>query len=257
MKCCTGKCRPLTLCSFEVQKSYKGETSFMGDAERGRLLAMRRTLLTTLISCSILLFAVCSSVAAQSGRRPPPPKAPSRPAQSSEDDSARPGQQPGETARTNPAESEQSAARIKLLVGCKIPDKDAAEVVRAYFLRRLNESSETVATFIGQMTRDEALKRAQSETEAYVVWLQIEVDSVQNGDLVFRSPDLVVKYSLLSPKTAQVKYKGKVYYQAANGSRKRSGDWPSGTPIRITPEATGIEAAEGVLAGIKLADRLK
>jgi hypothetical protein len=33
----------------------------------------------------------------------------------------------------------------------------------------------------------------------------------------------------------------------------RKSNWPNGTPIRITPEAAGIEAADGLYFWLKLA----
>lgn len=39
---------------------------------------------------------------------------------------------------------------------------------------------------------------------------------------------------------------GKVYYKAVGGPMLKKDNWPNGTPIRITTEAVGIEAAEQV-----------
>lgn len=227
----------------------------------------KETPLTTLISCAVMLLCcLCSAAFGQSGRRVI--KAPAAPAQPVADSSAKTEEKGQETTAEAPmaattaatattAEGEKPAAQVKLLIACKIPDKDAAELIRGYFLRRLNEASNVTASFVGKMARNEAQKRAQSEAEANVVWLEIETDNVQKGDIYFMTPDLAVKYQVFAPGTAQVKSKGKVYYQPANGARTRSGDWPSGTPVRITPEAAGIAAAELVLDGIRLADLRK
>ncbi|MBA3240496.1 MAG: hypothetical protein H0T60_04640 [Acidobacteria bacterium] len=89
-----------------------------------------------------------------------------------------------------------------------------------------------------------AVKRAQSETDAYVVWLQFEKDSFQNGQIVVNSPDLVVKYNIYAPRTGESKAKGKVFYQAMAGPRGRAG---SSDPVKITAEAAGIETADRVI----------
>jgi hypothetical protein len=63
---------------------------------------------------------------------------------------------------------------------------------------------------------------------------------------------LVVEYAVFAPKTGKQKTKGKVYYQEVGGGRLRKSEWPTGTPIRITTEATGTEAAEQLYAWISL-----
>jgi hypothetical protein len=64
-------------------------------------------------------------------------------------------------------------------------------------------------------------------------------------------------YSVFRPHTGKEQTKGKVYYQGVGGGRLRKSEWPTGTPIRITTEAAGIEAAEqlhawlAVFVGVK------
>ena len=41
--------------------------------------------------------------------------------------------------------------------------------------------------------------------------------------------------------------------ESGNGGGMRKSDWPNGTPIRITPEAAGMEAADGLYFWLKLA----
>ena len=90
------------------------------------------------------------------------------------------------------------------------------------------------------------MKRAKSETDSVVVLLQFDVDEFQNGTLILNSPDLEVHIYIFEPKTGQKKFEGQVYYKAVGGPMLKKDNWPTGTPIRITTEAVGIEAAEQV-----------
>jgi hypothetical protein len=78
------------------------------------------------------------------------------------------------------------------------------------------------------------------------VLLQFDVDEFQSGTIFLNSPALDVKVLILEPKTGQKKFEGKVYYKAVGGPMLKKDNWPNGTPIRITTEAVGIEAAEQV-----------
>jgi len=46
--------------------------------------------------------------------------------------------------------------------------------------------------------------------------------------------------------TGQQKFKGEGYYKGQSGPNVRRDNWPGGTPIKITAEAVGVEAAEQV-----------
>ena len=61
-----------------------------------------------------------------------------------------------------------------------------------------------------------------------------------------KKPQQYEKRTLGSEKTGQKKFEGKVYYKAVGGPMLKRDNWPTGTPIRITTEAVGIEAAEQV-----------
>ena len=76
--------------------------------------------------------------------------------------------------------------------------------------------------------------------------VKFDVDTFQNGTIFLNSPDLDVDVVVYAAQTGQEKFKGKVYYKALGGPNLKKDNWPSGTPIRITTEAVGIEAAEQV-----------
>ena len=91
-----------------------------------------------------------------------------------------------------------------------------------------------------------ARKRAKEETGAIVLLLKFDIDSFQKGTYILNSPDMDVDVVSFAPGTGQEKFKGKVYYKAQAGPNVRKDNWPGGTPIKITAEAVGVEAAEQV-----------
>jgi hypothetical protein len=78
------------------------------------------------------------------------------------------------------------------------------------------------------------------------VLLQFDVDEFQSGTIILNSPDLDIRILVFEPKTGKKKFEGSVYYKAVGGPMLKRDNWPNGTPIRITTEAVGIEAAEQV-----------
>ncbi|MCA1633950.1 MAG: hypothetical protein LC802_09580 [Acidobacteria bacterium] len=194
------------------------------------------------VLCAVLLavLLVCVGVAAQSGRRGQKPAATPQ-----AEDGASPV---GPTPKPSPAAgagTKRDLKGVKLLVAAEIKSDttDRARVIFDNCIVHLADAGAAVNS-LGLLKRELAVKRAQSETEAYVVWLQLEKDSFQNGNVVLNSPDLVVKYTVYAPRTGESKAKGKVFYQAMAGPRGRAG---SSDPVKITAEAAGIEAADRVI----------
>jgi hypothetical protein len=119
------------------------------------------------------------------------------------------------------------------------------DTIYAAFVQRLNGQKNIRAVAIGDLKkREDAVNQAKAETDRFVVLLQLEIDNFQDGTIVLNSPDLEIRYSVFAPKSGQEKYKGKVYFQAIGGARARKDAWPNGPPIRITPEAAAISAAD-------------
>jgi hypothetical protein len=77
-----------------------------------------------------------------------------------------------------------------------------------------------------------------------VVLLQFDIDSFQNGTIILNSPDLDVRVLAFAPRTGKEQFKGKVYYKAVGGPMMKKDNGPNGTPIKITTEGVGIEAAD-------------
>ena len=131
----------------------------------------------------------------------------------------------------------------------KLPAED---IIFASLVNRLNDYSNLEGLSLGVLKRTEATARAKSESESFVVWLDFEVDRIQSGTIILNSPDLVIDYAVLAPRTAKQMTKGKIYFQTIGGGRLRKSEWPSGTPIRITPAAAGIQIAEYVYDWLRL-----
>ena len=187
-----------------------------------------------ILAASGLLLLFATQTVAQSGRRAP-----------------KPAQTPVST-KTDSAASPNSARELKqkvsLLVGSEPSSKHllSEDAIFGNFLKHLGEFKNVSTTPLGDTKRDRAVKRAKSETDSVVVLLKFDVDEFQSGTVILNSPDLEVHVFVFEPKTGQKKFEGKVYYKAVGGPMLKKDNWPTGTPIRITTEAVGIEAAEQV-----------
>ena len=187
-------------------------------------------------AASSLLLLLATQTVAQSGRRAPKP-------------SPAPVPSPQTDADVTPKHSARELKnRVSLLVAREPSSKHllSEDAILAHFLNQLREFKNVTTTSIGDSKRDRAVKRAKSETEAVVVLLQFDVDEFQSGTIIVNSPDLDVRVFVYEPKTGQKKFEGKVYYKAVGGPMLKRDNWPAGTPIRMTTEAVGIEAAEQV-----------
>lgn len=188
-----------------------------------------------MLAASSLLLLLATQTVAQSGRRAP-----------------KPAQPPVSTPKTDSEAPKDSARELKqkvsLLVGAEPSSKHllSEDAIFANFLKHLDGFKNVSYTSLGDIKRDHAAKRAKSETDSVVVLLQFDVDEFQSGTLILNSPDLEVFIYIFEPKTGQKKFEGKVYYKAVGGPMLKKDNWPTGTPIRITTEAVGIEAAEQV-----------
>ena len=188
-----------------------------------------------LLAASSLLLLLATQASAQSGRRAPKP--------------SQPPVAPTTDTNTGPkASTRELKERVTLLVAREPSSKHllSEDAIFTTFLKQLNDFKNVSATSIGDLKRDNAVKRAKSETASLVVLLQFDVDEFQNGTLILNSPDMDVKVFVFEPTTGRKKFEGKVYYKAVGGPMLKKDNWPTGTPIRITTEAVGLEAAEQV-----------
>ncbi|HSE16482.1 MAG TPA: hypothetical protein VLB46_05490 [Pyrinomonadaceae bacterium] len=187
-------------------------------------------------AASSLLLVLATQTVAQSGRRAPKPI-------------PTPVPTPQTDAEVSPKSTgRELKQRVSLLVGIEPSSKHllSEDSIFADFLSKLREFKNVAATSLGETKRDRAVKRAKSETDAILVLLQFDVDEFQSGTIILNSPDLDVKVLVFEPRTGRKKFEGKVYYKAVGGPMLKRDNWPNGTPIRMTTEAVGIEAAEQV-----------
>jgi len=194
--------------------------------------------------CLLLALGADAPTRAQSGRRVP--RTDGRAPRAEETPAATPAPSP---PATRPAET--NAPKFSVLVAGRVErvkEDERAHVILASFLKRLKDAPNVTAAYAGEMKREQATKRARDEREAFVVHVELETDHVQGMKILMSTPDLIVKYQVFAPETGQQKAKGRVYFQPAGGARARKENWPDGPPIKMTPEAAGIEAAERVLA---------
>jgi len=188
----------------------------------------------------VVLLAFVGGVAhAQSGRRAPKPQATPDKTEATPASEAAP-----DTSKA--AAREELARKIKVVVARQSTSKTLAseDVIYASFVNRLNEFGTVVTTSIGDLNRDQAIKRAKAETDAFVVLMQFEIDSFQHGTIVMNSPDLKITYFVFAPRSGKEMTKDKIYFQAIGGARARKDEWPKGPPLKITPAAAGIAAAD-------------
>jgi hypothetical protein len=197
----------------------------------------------------LLLFGLSEQAESQSGRRAVKPSPSASPTASPVSTN-----EATETHTPKQPEPGQLQHKIRLLVARqptshRLPAEDQ---IFASFVTHLNEHENIEASSIGDVKERQAVERAKGETDAFVILLKFDIDNFQSGTIILNSQDLQLDYCAFAPHTGKKQTKGKVYYQTIGGGRLRKSDWPNGTPIRITPEAAGIEAAEGLYFWLKL-----
>ena len=148
----------------------------------------------------LLLLAFCAlSVQAQSGRRQvkPPPVAPV----------------PTPTPEATPVPKKEVKNDLVFFVGAD-QDSSYASLPLWYYTTVLQGcasrlragSSADVEVSDRDVNRSDAIKKAKSETNAYVVWLNLSVDSMARS-----YDDLTLEFIVYAPETAKVLTSGRSY----------------------------------------------
>jgi hypothetical protein len=161
-----------------------------------------------------------------------------------------------EAPTANSASSTGSAQqKIYLLVARQTTRKhlQTEDVVFASFIKRLDEFANVGSVSIGDMKQSQAVARAKTEPDNPVVILTFDIDSYAGGTIILNSQDLEIEYFLFAPHSGKKQTQGKVYFQGVGSGRLRKSNWPNGTPVKMTPEAAGIEAAESLYQWLLLA----
>jgi len=133
------------------------------------------------------------------------------------------------------------------------------------FVRRLSDSTSVeVTTLQTDMTRKQGIDRAKSEESAYVVWLRMEVDTVDTERAIAGAPInpgcVFLSYTVYFPQTAKVKAQGRVYQRgyspnlcvAATGGNPIPRGEPAHLPYEYRIEVAGRDAADRVLQAFEL-----
>ena len=164
----------------------------------------------------VFVLSYASTDMAQSGRRArklPPPAIEAAP-------------EPTPTPTATPASSEKPKPRFTFLVGLDRHDAFANIPLYAYdgvlrsLVDRLDDSPVVQVSGTSDMSRGDAIQKAKLEKEGYVVWLQLEVDTMSSNTQNSRTPDMVIQYLVLAPTTAKQVTSGRTYTQA---QRNRGG----------------------------------
>lgn len=185
---------------------------------------------------SSLLVLLATETPGQSGRRAPkPPQTPATTPQK-------------ETESRPKHDARELKHKVSLVVARELTSYEllSEEAIFSHFVARLNEFANVTVTDAGVLKRDTAVKRAKAEKDAAVILVQYDVDEFQAGTIILNPQDMDVKVTVFAPHTGEKKFEGKVYYKAVGGPMLKRDNWPTGTPVRITTETVGIEAAEQV-----------
>ena len=187
-----------------------------------------------LLAASSLLLLLATQTLAQSGRHAPKP--------------TQPPVVPETERPPTTSSAREPTRKASLIVAKELSSKHllSEDAIFAAMVERLSEIKNVTVTSAGDLKREKAVKRAKSETDSIVVLVQFDVDEFQSGTLILNPQDLEVKVLVFAPHTGQKKFEGKVYYKSVGGPMLKRDNWPNGTPIRMTTEAVGIEAAEQV-----------
>jgi hypothetical protein len=98
-------------------------------------------------------------------------------------------------------------------------------------IEKLEKASSLTANSGGTyMNRKDAIDKAKKQTETYVVWLELKVESY-NSD----SSGIILEYTVFSPQTAKIKTNGHVYLDRAQITNGRVGvGLPTSTGRRLS-----------------------
>lgn len=155
------------------------------------------------------------------------------------------------------ASSEKPKPRLTFIIGldrydgfANIPSYAYEGVLRS-LADRLKAPGIQVGATQSEMSHIDAIQKAKAENESYVVWLQLQVDTMSSNTGNSGNLDnIVIEYTVLAPATAKVATSGRTYPQRNKG-------------IILGPRTSGIygdrylnqaaqEAADRILAHFRL-----
>lgn len=193
--------------------------------------------------CILLLLSLAQPSQAQSGRRPP--KRPTSP------DPLPPKQ---EEPPIRPSSENNSAPKIPIKVAWQRSYISGSTMytrtVQEACLERLSQSGSVRATTASdELNRKEAIDLAKASTDTYVLWFELEPDSVYDnrGGIGSVPPQyLTIRFEVYIPTTGKTKTSGHIY-QRPQG--------PGGIPLP-GPGSSGSAIYSLGYAGREMADRV-
>lgn len=103
----------------------------------------------------------------------------------------------------------------------------------------------------GEMSRSDAINGAESGLEAYVVWIQLKLETMgedDDGNLT----NLYIEYSVFAPMTGKLATHGKVYQPRRHSEARAKRGSVYGDDLL---NQAAQEAADKILAALKLPSR--
>ena len=98
--------------------------------------------------------------------------------------------------------------------------------MQTWTVDRLKKSPILDVTLGAPANRHDAVQLARAETEAFIVWLQLEENPLGQAENVGRRPasgEVWINFSLLSPRTGKTKYSGRVFLNQPSARGVESG----------------------------------
>jgi hypothetical protein len=114
-------------------------------------------------------------------------------------------------------------------------------------VEQLSRESYVQVNDAGTLTRGDAINNAKAEKEGYVIYLQLNVDSMDSGGYSTNARDAVLEYCVFAPATAKIATSGRAYartYQNKNVIRRPSS---SGVYDTYPLNEAAKEAADEIL----------
>ncbi len=206
-----------------------------------QMTAVSRFLISFLIGS--LLWSCVSVSLAQSGRRPRKPSAPPI----------------AEPESPSPAIKSAPAPKPSLFFNVGMDRNGGFVNLPLYFytealrtvIERLSQESSVRVNDAGTITRGDAINNAKAEKEGYVIYLQLNVDSMDSGGYSANARDAVLEYWVFAPTTAKSVTSGRTYareYQNKSVIRRPSS---SGVYDSYLLNEAAKEAADEILGYFK------
>jgi hypothetical protein len=198
-------------------------------------------------SCFLFACLLCAAVSAQSGRRQaPPPAAPPVPT---------PTPEPPKVEHTPPPpQSVLVAGFAPLSVNLSTTDSD---IVMGTFVQRLRAADALKIETANNLSRDGARKRAKTETERIVVWLQLQANGMDSIGVQRPYPeDLHIQFAIFEPGTGAIRTSGNVYLRTIRNTLPggRTGCYPNRYGLDGSLMVGALETAERVFAALSIPD---